>query len=96
MLRVIGRRRFKLAVPAPFARFGGAILQFLPGRLLTLDQAKQLYIDNIVSEEAEREGRTLHGVGVSPTAMEAILPTYLARFRVRGQFSRPIGSPDQL
>ena len=35
---------------------------------------------------AEREGRTLAGLGIAPTAMEAVVPSYLWRFRKTGQF----------
>ena len=89
MLEIIDRRRLLLPVPAAMARIAGGVLQFLPGRLLTLDQAKQLTIDNVVSTGAAKSGLTLEGVGIAPTAMEAILPTYLSMFRVQGQFSRP-------
>ena len=33
-----------------------------------------------------REGRTLQGLGIEPAAMEAIVPSYLWRFRKTGQF----------
>lgn len=87
MLEVIERRRLMLPVPAWAARAAGSVLGLLPGRLLTADLARQLYIDNAVSDEAVQEGRTLRDLGIAPTAPEAILPTYLSRFRVRGQFS---------
>ena len=40
----------------------------------------------MVSEEAIAEGRTLQGLGIAPTAFEAIVPSYLVRFRNTGQF----------
>ena len=43
-------------------------------------------VDNVVSEAARREGRTLEGLGIVPRAMEAIVPSYLWRFRKTGQF----------
>lgn len=87
MLRVIDRRRQIVELPFGLARLLGSILQYLPGRLLTVDQVRLLAADNIVSRKAEKDGRTLAGVGIRATALEAILPTYLARFRARGQFS---------
>jgi NADH dehydrogenase len=48
-----------------------------------------LRFDNVVSPEAHAEGRTLAGLGIAPTALEVVLPTYLARFRERGEFSQP-------
>jgi NADH dehydrogenase len=61
-------------------------LQYLPKPLLTPDQVELLKHDNVVSPEAEREGRTLAGLGIAPTSMEVIVPSYLWRFRKTGQF----------
>lgn len=58
---------------------------------LTRDQLLLLERDNVVSAQAQREGRTLEGIGIAPTALEAIVPAYLVRYRPRGQF----GTPDQ-
>lgn len=66
---------------APFA-----ILPFPP--LITADQVELLQIDNIVSPEAITEKRTLAAFGIEPTPMDAILPSYLWRFRKHGQFDR--------
>ena len=88
MLREIGRRRILLPIPFPLARLMGAVLQYLPGQLLTLDQVRQLAVDNVVSAAAETEGRTLAALGIAPTGLEAVLPSYLVRFRPRGQFER--------
>lgn len=66
---------------APFA-----LLPFAP--LLTGDQVEMLQADNIVSAEATNDKRTLAAFGVSPTPLDAILPSYLWRFRKNGQFDR--------
>lgn len=66
---------------APFA-----LLPFPP--LLTADQVELLQTDNLVSEAAIGEKRTLAAFGVEPTPMDAILPSYLWRFRKHGQFDR--------
>ena len=63
-----------------------AILPFKP--LLTADQVDSLQADNVVSDAARHEKRTLAAFGVTPTPMEAILPTYLWRFMKNGQFDR--------
>jgi hypothetical protein len=47
-----------------------------------------LGLDNIVSEEAAREGRTLAAFGVAPRPLEAVLPSYIWRFSPNGQFDR--------
>jgi uncharacterized protein YbjT (DUF2867 family) len=86
MLETIERRRLLVPVPWPIATTLGSILQVLPSPLLTADQVRQLKVDNVVSERAAREGRTFRGIGIEPTNLEAILPSYLYRFRAAGQF----------
>ena len=66
----------------------GAVLGLLPKPLLTTDQVIQLQRDNVVSAEAEREGRTLTALGVQPHSTGVILPSYLWRYRPTGQFRR--------
>jgi NADH dehydrogenase len=88
MLRVIDRKRLLVPLPFAIARMKALFLEMLPNPLLTRDQVRLLEQDNIVSAEAEREGRTLRGLGITPTAMETILPSYLVRFRRTGQFWR--------
>ncbi len=86
VLATIGRRRLLVPLPFAIAQLQAFFLQFLPKPLLTPDQVELLKHDNVVSEEAVREGRTLPGLGIEPTAMEAIVPSYLWRFRKTGQF----------
>jgi NADH dehydrogenase len=77
-------------------------LGLLPNELkLTRDQVVLLQHDNVVSPEANAEGRTLQGIGIEPTAFEAIVPAYLVRFRTAGQFDGgrvafPSASPDTI
>jgi NADH dehydrogenase len=80
--------RHRLLIPLPFglAKFQSYFLQFLPKPLLTPDQVELLRSDNVVSDDATRERRTLEALGVDPVAIEAIVPSYLWRFRKTGQF----------
>jgi len=50
--------------------------------LLTRDQLRNLANDNVVGADA----KTFADLGIQPTAMEAVLPEYLWRFRPSGQF----------
>ena len=86
VLATIERKR--LLVPLPFfmARMQAMLLQFLPKPLLTPDQVELLRVDNVVSETARAEARTLQGLGIEPETIEAIVPSYLWRFRKTGQF----------
>jgi NADH dehydrogenase len=87
MLRIIGRRRLLLPTPFPIAKLQAAFLGLLPKPPLTVDQVEMLKTDNIVSEAAKREGRTLEGLGIHPSLMEVVVPLYLWRFRKAGEFS---------
>jgi uncharacterized protein YbjT (DUF2867 family) len=95
VLAVTERRRMVLSLPLKAARIQALVtetldmltLGLLPATLkLTRDQIALLGRDNVVSEEAVREGRTLEGIGITPTALKAIVPSYLVRFRRSGQF----------
>jgi NADH dehydrogenase len=87
-LHTIERRRLLLPLPFPLAKLQAALaLQFAPGFLkLTPDQVELLKSDNVVSDEAIAKGMTLSGLGITPETMEAIVPTYLWRFRRTGEF----------
>src|SRR6266487_1264320 len=86
MLSVIERRRLLVPIPFALAKFQAGLLQLLPKPLLTPDQVELLRRDAVVSEAARREGRTLEAFGIKPLAMAAVVPSYLWRFRKRGQF----------
>ena len=82
-------RRRRLLVPVPFAlmKLQAMVLQFLPKPPITPDQVELLKADNVVSDEAKRDRRTLEGIGIIPESIDAIVPTYLWRFRKTGQFN---------
>ncbi len=86
VLATIERRRLLVPLPFALARFKAQFAQFLPKPPITPDQVELLRSDNVVSAEATREGRTLNEFGISPVAMETIVPSYLWRFRKTGQF----------
>ncbi len=81
-LRETNRKRVLIPVPLVIARIKGAFLQFVPGAPLTYDQAKMLETDTLPSGRAPG----LRDLGITPTGPEAIVPSYLWRFRKRGQF----------
>ena len=91
MLGVIQRRRLMLKVPFFVAGIMGQSLDLLkaitfglfPNNILTQDQVKNLQIDNIVSTDAN----DLSDLEIRPTAMETVLPEYLWRYRVSGQYA---------
>jgi len=90
MLTVIHRRRLILNLPFFIARIMGATFDFISfatgglirNGMITRDQVKSLAVDNVVSDGA----RGFADLGLTPTAMEAVLPEYLWRFRPSGQY----------
>jgi uncharacterized protein YbjT (DUF2867 family) len=97
VLEQTGRRRLVASLPWPLAKAQAGLMEvvdtvtfgLLPEEFrLTRDQVTLLRNDNVVSDTARREGRTLEGLGVTPTGIEAVAPSYLVRFRPRGQFDR--------
>lgn len=86
VLATIERKRLLVPIPFFVARMQAMFLQYLPTPLLTPDQVELLRTDNIVSESATAEKRTLQGLGIEPEPIEAIVPSYLWRFRKTGQF----------
>jgi uncharacterized protein YbjT (DUF2867 family) len=86
VLAMIERRRLLVPLPFGVARQMAYVLQLMPKPLLTPDQVELLKTDNVVSDAAKREGRTLEALGIDPVAMAVEVPSYLWRFRKTGQF----------
>lgn len=86
-LAQVGRpKKCTLSLGFGMAGLLGGILQNLPGQMLTADQVELLKTDNVVS--GTKPGLT--DLGVQPTAVEVILPTYLDKYRIGGRFTEPV------
>ncbi len=83
ILRETGRRRLLVPVPFGIAMLKAAFLQILPKPLLTMDQVRLLKTDNVVSPTAPG----LAELGISPTSVEAVVPSYLWRFHPKGEYA---------
>lgn len=82
VLAVTGLRCWLIPLPVPVAKLQAFFLGLLPKPLLTVDQVRLLAIDNVVS--AQSAG--LSDLGIAPTPAEAILPSYLKRYRRTGEY----------
>jgi uncharacterized protein YbjT (DUF2867 family) len=91
MLKVIGRRRLVWNLPFWVGAILGRVLdmgsaltlRLVSNRILTGDQLRSLRHDNVVAPGA----RGFADLGIDPVAMEAVLPDYLWRFRLSGQYA---------
>ncbi|MEP9376274.1 complex I NDUFA9 subunit family protein [Aquabacter sp. CN5-332] len=90
MLHEIGAKRMLVDLPFGLADFQARFLEKLPKPMLTRDQVAMLKVDNVVSDAAAAEGRTLPGLGIAPASLSSVLPSYLWRFRKAGQFTRVV------
>ena len=82
LLREIDRRRALVSLPVPLAQLMAFFLEWLPSPPLTRDQVRLLQKDNVVEPGVPDLG----SLGVTPTSLELVLPTYLDRFRRGGRF----------
>ncbi len=85
-----GRNRGYLPLPFWLAKLQALLTWPLPNALrpVTFDQVRLLQHDNVVSDAAKGEKRTLAALGIAaPHGIGAIVPNYLERFRPRGQFA---------
>lgn len=89
MLEVIRRRKLVIGLPFWMGRvmavgfsIGSALSIGIVKQQITLDQVKSLAVDNVVADGA----KGLETLGIKPTAMQAVLPDYLWRFRPSGQY----------
>ena len=95
---VTGRRRMFVPIPFAIAHYVPALAteiattvsfgMFPKMLVMTRDQVRLLRRDTLVSPEAARDRRTLEGLGIDPTPIDVIVPSYLYRFRKTGQFDR--------
>ena len=67
-----GHPRRIVALPAPLAQMQAFAFEHLPGKLITRDNLRSMSVDNVCS------GPFPPVFGFSPTAMEAVVPEYLA------------------
>jgi uncharacterized protein YbjT (DUF2867 family) len=77
LLAEIDRKRLLAPLPFPIAKLQAALLELSPIPILTRDQVRLLQQDNVLSGDFPG----LEDLGIDATALEAILPSYLRRYR---------------
>jgi NADH dehydrogenase len=82
LLQTVERKRLLVNVPERIALIMAAFAALLPNPPLTRDMVKLAVADNVVSTGA----KGLHDLGITPTTVEVILPTYMDRYRRGGRW----------
>lgn len=83
IFKYTGRERGLFVMPFMLAKLQALFMGVLPKPPLTCDQVESLKYDNVLGDDA----RGLKVLGIKPTAMDVILPTYLESYRQGGRFS---------
>ncbi len=80
VFKYTGRRRPLISLPFGLAKIEAFFLALLPKPLLTPDQVESLKTDNVV----EDGGLSMQHLGIKPTSMRLVLPSYLESYRAGG------------
>jgi NADH dehydrogenase len=86
LLAETGQRRLLLTIPFPVAAALGSLgdlLSFAAPPPITADQVRLLKSDNVVSGGFPGFAE----LGITPATLEAVLPTYLYKYRKGGQYA---------
>lgn len=82
--QITGLKTVLLPLPLWIAKIIALLTWFLPTPIVTRDQIKLLKKDNVVTDLAIKEGRTLADLTDKPArSVDAILPSYLDRFETQ-------------
>lgn len=76
------RKRALVSIPFAVMSLPAAMASILPAAPITLDQLKLLKVDNVVSKGA----KGLAELAIEPTAIDVVVPEYLAPFKPGGRF----------
>jgi uncharacterized protein YbjT (DUF2867 family) len=80
IVQILGLRRPVIGLGPALSMLQAAVLEHLPGRLMTRDNVRSMQVDNVC-------GCTFPEVfGIAPTALEAVVPTYIAGVTPRSRY----------
>ena len=81
MMSYTGVKRSIIDLPPMLAAIPAVLTGWLPNPPITLDQIRMLRRDNVVGEGAAG----FEKLGLIPSPIQVVLPTYLARYRAKGR-----------
>ncbi|MGA9854397.1 MAG: complex I NDUFA9 subunit family protein [Gammaproteobacteria bacterium] len=71
--RVMGLHRLVIGLPRPLSWLQAALMEWLPGKPLSLDNYRSLKLDSV----CEQNG--FGALGIEPISLEAVVPSYLGK-----------------
>ena len=80
VLKETGRHRRMVNIPMGLARLQAGLMELAPGKPLTRDQLLMLESDNVAGGQLPG----LQELGIVPTPLELVVPSYLRRFQSGG------------
>jgi uncharacterized protein YbjT (DUF2867 family) len=97
VLKETGRHRRLVNIPTGVARMQAGLMELVPGKPLTRDQLLMLESDNVAGGQLPG----LKELGIVPTPVELVVPSYLRRFQSGGGRRRllpeePVGGQTDL
>ncbi len=78
-----GHSRPIINLPPPLAWLQAAVLEHLPGRLMSRDNLASMRVDNVSFGQPQP---AIHGVSRQPTALESVAPSWLGNHLPRSRF----------
>jgi NADH dehydrogenase len=80
--RLQGLHRLIIGLSPSLSWLQAALMEWLPGKPFSLDNYRSLKLDNVCS------GNGFADFGMSPTALETVVPTYLGNFTLQAELDR--------
>lgn len=88
---VLGKRRLIIPLPEKLGMLQAAVMEYLPGQLMSRDNVRSMQVDNVAHEPPLP-------FGLTPTALEAVAPSWIANTTSRASYyhsrSRARRGPD--
>ena len=83
-------RRRIIALPDWLSRLQARLLEYLPGKPFSLDNYRSLQVDSLCGP-----GLDFSNLGITPTPLEGVVPTYLGALSRRHRYPRLRSTADR-
>jgi NADH dehydrogenase len=87
----LGMKRHIIPLPDWLSRLQASVMEYVPGKPFSLDNYRSLQVDSLCGP-----GRDLSHLGIRPTPLEGVVPTYLGALNRRHRYPRLRNAADRL